>query len=74
MDLCKNQELYILKELLCIEESLINCKAIIWSLDELRTGASVLYNDKERYLKMAMRLDSEDPAILSRKKIEIICK
>ena len=74
MSLCKDEKLAILKDLLCIEDSLISCKYILWPMDELRTGTSVLYNDKERYLKMAMRFDSKDPAILSRKKIEIICK
>ena len=67
MSLCKNERLYILKQLLRIEERLFECKYVLD--DELN---SVSTDDLERYLKMAMRLDSNDPAILHRKKKEII--
>ena len=73
MNLCKNEKLLILRQLLHIEKSLFmnafyKCK-FVRRLDEL-TSASI--DDQERYLKMAMRLDSNDPAILHRKKKEII--
>ena len=69
MNLCKNEKLLILRQLLHIEKSLFmnafyKCK-FVRRLDEL-TSASI--DDQERYLKMAMRLDSNDPAILHRKK------
>ena len=71
MDLRKNEKMNILMELLTIEESLILCKipSLLYSED-----VSVLYVDQERYLKMAMRLDSNDPNILLRKKKLIVCK
>ena len=69
MDLCKNEKLHILRQLLVIEEPLFHSR---FSLrDEFY---SVSTDDQERYLNMAMRLDSNDPTILQRKKKEIICK
>ena len=69
MDLCKNEKLDMLKQLLHIEERLFDSKLVLH--DKLN---SVSTDDQERYLKMAMRLDSNDPTILYRKKKEIICK
>ena len=71
MDLCKNEKLDILRKLLVIEEAFFQSKLLLRdavSTDDQRT------DDQERYLKMAMRLDSNDPTILQRKKKEIICK
>ena len=69
MDLCKNEKLLILRQLLRIENWLFQFTFLL--RDEFY---SVSPDDRERYLKMAMRLDSNDPDILERKKKEIICK
>ena len=69
MNLCKNEKLDILTWLLLIEDSLFKSKLLL--RDEFY---SVSTDDQERYLKMAMRLDPNDPTILQRKKKEIICK
>ena len=69
MDLYKNEKLNILRLLLYIEEKLFEC--IFLLRDELYPAST---DDKERYLKMAMRLDANDPDILYRKKKEILCK
>ena len=63
MDLCKNEKLCILRQLLRIEESLFKCKMLL-----RYEPNSVSTDDKERYLKMAMRLDPNDPTMLFRKK------
>ena len=72
MNLCKNEKLDILTQLLRIEKRLIECNLIL-SVDVEEFIASVIYIDKERYLKMAMKLDANDPDILLRKKKQIIC-
>ena len=77
MSLYKNEKLFILRKLLSTEETLLKCdipEVYLSPEDEQRRNASVLHVDHERYLKMAMRLDSNDPAILYRKKKEINCK
>ena len=61
MNLCKNEKLDILTWLLLIEDSLFKSKLLL--RDEFY---SVSTDDQERYLKMAMRLDPNDPAILLR--------
>ena len=67
MDLCKNEKLLVLRQLLRIEEIFLQCPLHLLSEDEHRRSASV-YIDHERYLKMAMRLDPNDPVMLIRKK------
>ena len=71
MDFCKIEQLHILRELLVIEESLFQSKLLLHDMNEFY---SVSTDDHERYLKMAMRLDANDPDILYRKKKEILCK
>ena len=63
MDLCKNEKLDVLKNLICTEQLIVKCKFM------LRTEDSC--DDQERYLKMAMRIDSNDPIILHRKRKRI---
>ena len=72
MDLCKNEKLLILRQLLRIEESFLVCPLHLSPEDEHRRRASMLYIDHERYLKMAMRLDPNDPVMLIRKKKKIM--
>ena len=80
MDLCKNEKMRILRQLIPIEESLIFCKLylagclMVPNTEEYRRCPSLIYVDKERYLNMAMRLDPNDSFILERKKKEILCK
>ena len=64
MNLCKNEQLYVLKQLLLIERTLDRCKSII-AEETFRILSS---DDQERYLKMAMKLDPSDPEILYRKR------
>ena len=64
MSLCKNEQLYVLKMLLRIERTLDRCKSII--ADE--TFRILPSDDQERYLKMAMKLDSNDSQNLYRKR------
>ena len=64
MNLCKNEQLYVLKMLLRIERTLDRCKSII--ADE--TFRILPSDDQERYLKMAMKLDSNDSQNLYRKR------
>ena len=68
MDFCKNEKLTVLKHLIYIEELLVRCKILLRTENELNSSG----DDRERYLKMAMRIDSNDSAILHRKKKEII--
>ena len=74
MSLYKNEKLLILRKLLSTVETLLKCQVYVSPEDEHRRNASMLHVDHERYLKMAMRLDSNDPAVLYRKKKEINCK
>ena len=65
MNLYKTEQLNILKLLLRIETTVEHCHQLLG----LPNGENnVPYDDKERYLKMAMRLDSNDPDISYRKK------
>lgn len=65
MNLYKTEQLNILKQLLRIETTIEHCHQLLG----LPNGENnVTYDDKERYLKMAMRLDSNDPDISYRKK------
>ena len=73
MNSCKNEKLLILGQLLRIEQWLFQFTFLLRD-DITDEFYSVSTDDRERYLKMAMRLDSNDPDILERKKKEIICK
>ena len=64
MDLWKKEKLHVLRNLLYIEELLVKCKIMLQTETDLNSSC----DDQERYLKMAMRIDSNDPAILHRKK------
>ena len=54
----------IVKLLLDIGETLNDCETV--------NGNSSFADDQERYLKMAMKIDSEDPYILERNENHII--
>ena len=71
MDFCKIEQLHILRELLVIEESLFQSKLLLHDMNEFY---SVSTDDHERYLKMAIEIDSNDPVMLIRKKKKIIRK
>ena len=63
MNFCKNEKLHVLRRLITIGELLVKCKMMLPPCD--RNSSC---DDQERYLKMAMRIDSNDPSILFRKK------
>ena len=60
MNLCKKEQLKVLKLLLWIEPAFEHGLAI---LDLANVEIEVPRDDNERYLKMAIRLDSRDPSI-----------
>ena len=64
MNLCKYEQLHVLKQLLRIERTLDRCKSIIAE----ETFRILPSDDQERYLKMAMKLDPNDSYNLYRKK------
>ena len=63
MNLCKNEQLDMLKQLLSIEDFLIKIKL----QNILANGDPVLYDDLERYYEMAIRIDPNDMFIIYRK-------
>ena len=64
MNLCKKEQLDILKLLLAIENT--NCR--LFETEMVPTDDfSLMYVDLERYLAIAIRLDPNDGEILSRK-------
>lgn len=62
INLRKEEQLKILKFLLGIERTIGKCKCM---LGDFKSSTS---EDQERYMKMAMKLDSSDPEILERNK------
>ena len=64
MNLCKKEQLVILKELISIEDVLIRAQIV---QQVFADGDPVLYVDKERYLEMAIRIDPTDKLIIYRK-------
>ena len=62
MNLSKNEQLSILRLLLGTQDIFHKCE-IYLAIDN-----SIRLNDKERYLKMAIRIDPTDSGILTRKK------
>ena len=59
MNLCKEEELTILRLLLGIETLRNNCERMI-------DAKSLIVSDFEQYLKMAMKIDPNDPDVLER--------
>ena len=72
MNLCKNEQMDLLKQLLCMEDLIHKCKLFnVESKLGCKPGGDadhVLTDDKERYLKMAIRINPSDLFILCRKK------
>ena len=60
MNLCKKEQLKILKQLLRIEPTFEYCLTL---LDLANVEIDVPRDDNERYLKMAIRLDPSDLSI-----------
>ena len=60
MNLCKKEQLHILKQLLGIEFVLNYCKRTIEDINK----SIAMSDDGERYLKMAMKINPNDPAVL----------
>ena len=60
MNLCKEEQLSILKLLLLIETLRHDCEIMI---DNNNLSWS---DDREQYLKMAMKIDPNDPDVLKR--------
>ena len=60
MNLCKKEQLKVLKLLLWIEPTFEQGLSI---LDLANVEIDVPRDDNERYLKMAIRLDPSDPSI-----------
>ena len=65
MNLCKIEQMNVLNELLLIGDVLYKCEMM---LRDCHHGDPKLTDDKERYLKMAMRLEPNDMKFLFRKK------
>ena len=63
INLCKNEQLDMLKQLLNIEDFLIKIKL----QNLLANDDPVLYDNLERYYEMAMRIDPTDTFIIYRK-------
>ena len=64
MNLCKIEQMDVLRQLILIGDVLYKCELMLRDCHLTRK----LTDDKERYLKMAMRIDSTDKIILNRKK------
>ena len=64
MNLCKEEQLKILKRLLEIADILDKCGIMVADDDD----DFVLADDKERYLEMMTRINPSDPGILWRKR------
>ena len=54
----KNEQIWILKLLINTEQSRHNCETTL--------DYSISYDDKERYIKMALQIDPSDFALLDR--------
>ena len=67
MNLCQKEQLNLLRHLLCIENMIFESSKVLANGNPLWS-----YDDQERYLKMAIRIDSTDPMILNRKKEYIL--
>ena len=59
MNLCKEEELILLKQLLDIETLCNDCEGMI-------DGKSFISDERERYLKMAMKIDPNDPEVVKK--------
>ena len=62
MNLCKEEQLSILKQLLDIVDLRHDCENVI-DCDNVSLTVS---DDREQYLKMAMKIDPNDPDVLER--------
>ena len=60
MNLCKEEELTILKQLLFIETIRNDCEGIIDG------KGPIMSDEREQYFKMAMKIDPNDPHVLER--------
>ena len=60
MSLCKEEQLNILKQLLFIADVSHNCENMI------DNKTHTMSDDKERYLKMAIKIDPNDSDVLDR--------
>ena len=58
MNLCKKEQLTILKLLLDIETLRNECEGMI------DAKSFIMSDERERYLKMAMKINPNDPAVL----------
>ena len=65
MSLCKIEQMKVLRQLLLIGDVLYKCEMM---LGDCHHGDPKLTDDKERYLKMAIRIDPNDVCFLYRKK------
>ena len=60
MNLCKAEQLSILRQLLDIEDLRHDCE------DMTDNKNLTMSDDREQYLKMAMKIDPNDPQVLHR--------
>ena len=67
MNLCKKEQMQIISKLLLMENILLKCELMPPFKNRFLPGESVA-DDKERYLKMAIRIDPNNPMVLYRKK------
>lgn len=67
MNLCKKEQMQIISKLLLMENILLKCETMPPFKNRFLPGESVA-DDKERYLKMAIRIEPNNPMVLYRKK------